>query len=55
VQNIQGEKIKIHVAGGGQLQPLWKAVVAGIIGLLFIVAVVLAAFFLMDRYVSGFQ
>lgn len=55
VQNIQGEKIKIHVAEGGQLQPMWKAVVAGSIGLLFIVAVVFAAFFLMDRYVASPQ
>ena len=55
VQNLQGEKIKAHVAEGGQLQPVWKAVVAGLVGLLFIAIVILVPFFLMDRYVSGQQ
>jgi len=53
VQNLQGKKIKAHVAAGGQLQPVWKAVVAGLIGLLLIVALVFIAFFMMDRYVSA--
>jgi len=53
VQNLQGEKIKAHISAGGQVQPVWKAVVAGLTGLLVIVAIILTAFFLMDQYFSA--
>jgi hypothetical protein len=52
VQNLQGAKIKAHVAAGGQTWSMGRAVVAGIIGLAVIVAVVLFLFLMTDQLVA---
>jgi hypothetical protein len=49
-QNLQGAKIKAHVAAGGETWSIWRAVAAGLVGLVVIVAIALAAFLLMDQY-----
>lgn len=49
VQNLQGPKIKTHIAAGGQMYSIWNAVVAGIIGLIIIVAIIVAAFYFLDQ------
>lgn len=49
-QNLQGAKIKAHIAAGGQTWSIWRAVVAGLVGFVIIVAIVFAAFILMDQY-----
>ncbi|MFI5188616.1 MAG: hypothetical protein ACHQF0_17920 [Chitinophagales bacterium] len=49
VQNLQGAKIKAHIAAGGQMWPMWNAVLAGIIGLVIIVAIVFGGFYLLDQ------
>jgi hypothetical protein len=50
VQNLQGEKIKAHRAAGGQIWSAWKAVLAGIIGGIILIAMYIAVFFLVDQY-----
>src|SRR5436190_19770410 len=49
VQNLQGAKIKSHIASGGQMWSVWNAVLAGIIGLVIIAVIIIAAFFLWDQ------
>ena len=48
-QNLQGSKIKAHVAAGGQTWSMGRAVLVGLAGLAIIVGIVFAAFLLMDR------
>jgi hypothetical protein len=50
VQKLQGAKIKAHVAAGGQMWSIWNAVLAGIVGLLIIVAILFGGFFFLDQY-----
>ena len=52
-QNLQGVKIRAHIAAGGEIWSIWRAVVAGLVGLVIIIALALAAFFLMDQYFVG--
>jgi hypothetical protein len=49
-QNLQGARIKAHIAAGGETWSIWRAVAAGLVGLIIIVAIALAAFLLMDQY-----
>ena len=53
VQKLQGAKIKAHIAGGGQMWPMWRAIVAGIIGLVIIVAIFFAIYLFIDQYYSA--
>lgn len=50
VQNLQGAKIKAHIAAGGQMWSIWNAVLAGVVGLIVIVVILVAWFFLSDQY-----
>ena len=49
-KKLLGEKIKAHIAAGGQTWPLGRAVVAGVIGLVIIVAIIFAVFSFTDYY-----
>lgn len=52
-QNLQGVKIRAHIAAGGETWSIWRAVAAGLVGLVIIIALALGAFFLMDQYFVG--
>ncbi|HMG66704.1 MAG TPA: hypothetical protein VK588_03425 [Chitinophagaceae bacterium] len=48
-QNLQGAKIKAHVAAGGQTWSMGRAVLVGFAGLAIIAGFVFAAILLLDR------
>ena len=51
-KKLQGADIHLHKEHGGIIQPTWRAVVAGILFMLLMVAVFLGAFYLADQTVS---
>ncbi len=50
VQNLQGEKIRAHRDAGGQIWSVWRAVLAGIIGGIILIAIYITVFFLVEKY-----
>lgn len=51
-QNLQGAKIKAHVAAGGQIWSMGRAVLVGLAGLVVIAGFIFAAILLLDRPVA---
>lgn len=52
VQHFQGKQIKSHVEQGGQLYSIWRAVLAGVIGLAIIIAIIFIVILLMGKEIS---
>ena len=49
IQKFQGDAIKAHIAKGGQIYSIWRAVLIGLIGALVLIAVIVAIMLLTDK------
>ncbi|MES1222380.1 MAG: hypothetical protein ABUT20_43200, partial [Bacteroidota bacterium] len=49
IQKFQGDAIKAHIAKGGQVYSIWRAVLIGLIGVAVLIALVAVFMFLTDK------
>ena len=49
VQKFQGDAIKAHIAKGGQIYSIWRAVLIGLIGVTVLIALIAAFMLLTDK------